>query len=31
MFATIFNPESPFWRRTGSMADVLGRSEEHTV
>ena len=26
MFATIFNPESPFWRRTGSMADVLGLS-----
>lgn len=26
MFATIFNPESPFWRRTGSMADVLGMS-----
>ena len=26
MSATIFNPETPFWRRTGSMADVLGLS-----
>ncbi len=26
MFASLFNPEAPFWRRVASLADVLGLS-----